>query len=88
MRVATVSEFLTVGFSHASIPNSKRLMVARSSRFYKEEPAVGKALTAATRYPAIRMVNAEPGDGKPSPYGERPVGTARSMSPYEFTLDK
>jgi len=25
-------------------------------------------------YPAFRVVNAEPGDGKPSPYSERPCG--------------
>jgi len=46
--VATVSEFLTVGFSDTCIPNSKRLNLGGSSRFCKEEPAVRKALTAAT----------------------------------------
>ena len=59
--VATVSEFLTVGFSHTCIPNSKRLILTGSSRFCKEEPAVRKALTAATGYLVFRRVNAEPG---------------------------
>jgi hypothetical protein len=46
--VATVSEFLTVGSSHTCIPNTQCPILARSSRFYREEPAVRKALTAAT----------------------------------------
>src|SRR5208282_2741955 len=58
--VAAVSEFLTVGSSHMWIPSSRLLRLARSSRFCQEEPAVRKALTAATSYPAFRRVNAEP----------------------------
>ena len=54
--VATVSEFLTVGSSHTGIPNSKRLLLAGSLRFFTEEPAVRKALTAATSYPAFHRV--------------------------------
>jgi len=46
--VATVSEFLTVGFSHPRIHNPKSLILAGSSRFDKNEPAVRKALNAAT----------------------------------------
>ena len=57
--VATVSEFLTVGSSHTCIPNSMRLLLAAGSRFGREEPAVRKALTAATSYPAFRKMNAE-----------------------------
>src|SRR5208282_1536188 len=30
-------------------------------------------------YPAFRRVNAEPGGGKPSPYGERPCATLSSQ---------
>jgi len=48
--VATVSEFLTVGFSHACIPDLLRPMLTRTVRYCKEEPAVRKALTAATSY--------------------------------------
>jgi hypothetical protein len=66
--VATVSEFLTVGSSHTGIPNSKRLLLAGSLRFFTEEPAVRKALTAATSYPAFHRVNAERRDCEPSPY--------------------
>jgi hypothetical protein len=64
--VATVNEFLTVGSSHTCTPNSQRLLLAGSLRFFTEEPAVRKALTAATNYPAFRKVNADPGGGKPS----------------------
>jgi Flp pilus assembly protein TadD len=46
----TVSEFPTVGFSHTCIPNLKHLILDGSSRFCKEEPAVRKALTAATSF--------------------------------------
>ncbi len=78
--VATVSEFLTVGFSNTCIPNPKRLILTGSSGFCQEEPAVRKALTAATSYPAFCMANAEPGSGKPSPYGERPALRPRNFS--------
>ena len=64
--VATVSEFLTVGSSHTCIPNSERLLLAAGSLFCREEPAVRKALTAATNYPALRGVNAEPRNGSHS----------------------
>src|SRR5271157_4732722 len=80
--VATVSDFLTVGSSHPCIPNSKHLLLAGSSRFGKEEPAVRKALAAATTYPAFRMVNAEPGggpsvDGSPTPCATRAPSVRR-----------
>ena len=39
-----------MGFSHARIPNSKRLILTGRSRFCKEEPPVRKALTEATSY--------------------------------------
>src|SRR5271157_3252088 len=85
--VATVSEFLTVGSSHTRVRNSKRLILTGSLRFCKEEPAVRKALTAATSYPAFRRVNAEPGGDKPSPYGDTPCGHWRpgkhSLCPLE-----
>ena len=69
--VATVSEFLTVGSSPTCIPNSERLLLAAGSLFCREEPAVRKALTAATNYPAFGRVKAERGGGEPSPYGAR-----------------
>jgi hypothetical protein len=65
--VATVSGFLTVGSSHTWISNSERLLFAGSLRFFTGEPAVRKALTAATNYPVFRMVNAEPGAGSRPP---------------------
>ena len=59
--VATVSEFLTVGSSQTRIPCSVPPPLPASSRFCREEPAVRKALTAATSYPAFRRpVGAEP----------------------------
>jgi hypothetical protein len=46
----TVSEFLTVSSFHTCNPDTKRRLLAASSRFYREEPAVRKALTAATSF--------------------------------------
>jgi hypothetical protein len=74
--VATVSDFLTVGFSHTRIPNSKGLLLAAGSRFGKEEPAVRKALTAATNLLCLRF----PFDDKPTANSQDELAMATAGS--------
>jgi len=41
-RVATDSAFLSVGFSHANVPNSQRLPSPEITLFAKKNPRTGK----------------------------------------------
>jgi hypothetical protein len=91
-KAATVSAIATAGFSFDDDPRS--ILKADWPR-----PPPGHTTSGAVRtgegnhempglpYPAFRKVNAEPGGGKPSPYGDTPCGHRRpgkhSLCPLE-----
>ena len=70
-QVATVSAFLTVGFSYAHPKSSTRAILVTDERICQEEPAVRKALTAATSSRALT----------PSPRARRLPQAARGLLP-------